>query len=358
MRKFLLLAILMTTLAARAEDQYTGGDVSLLPAYEDAGVAFRDSAGRIIPNVMAFLADAGWNAIRVRLFVDPSNASEQAKGEGVFQNLDNVVRLAREIRGAGMHFMLDFHYSDTWADPSKQGIPRSWEHCTPRALVDSVYAHTRQALTRLSAEGLAPELIQVGNEITYGMLWPAGHVDFDSEAGWDTLTALVASGVRACREVCPEAKIILHTERAGEPSKTLYWYRLAQKHHIDYDIIGLSYYPMWHRDLPTLDSTLTALAENFPQKRVMIVETACFYVGDETWESGTGYPLSPEGQRQYTADLIAMLQRHSNVNGLFWWCPEENCFNNHVLRHRLNRGLFHNDTGRALPALYEMKRYR
>jgi len=342
-----------------------GGDVSLLPTYEEAGVEFLDSAGTKIDDLMAFFAKEGWNTIRVRLFVNPENAPQQAKDEGVYQNIDYVTTIAEKVKKAGMKLMLDFHYSDTWADPGKQFTPKAWATADtasaeyPKILADSVYRHTKKSLEHLKQHGISPEYIQVGNETSYGMLWPTGKVNFESDDNWEIFANLNKAGSKACREICPDAKIILHTERAGEQEKTLQWYQQMKKFDVDYDIIGLSYYPMWHKDIPTLDSTLTAITDSFPGKDIMIVETAYFYTEHKKWEGDldTDYPFTPEGQKQFTDALIDMLHKHANVIGLFWWCPEENCHNNDVLKFRMNRGLFNNDTGKALPALYELKKF-
>lgn len=339
-----------------------GGDVSMLPSYEKHGAVYRDSAGNAV-DFLPFVKDNGWNAIRVRLFVNPSLAPAEHKGEGVCQDINYVLPLAKRIKEAGFRFMLDFHYSDTWADPGKQFIPAEWTNHSPEALADSVASHTRMALEALNAAGATPDLIQVGNEITNGTLWPVAKINHDGNDDWSILCRIVQSGAAVCREFCPDAKLILHTEKAGDWFITNSFYSAMRSHAVDYDVIGLSYYPMWHRNVGVLAATLDSLRVNYPDKEVMIVEAAGYYSHkNDPWakpdQYSEFYPISPAGQAMYTKELVSELKRHDNVTGLFWWFPEENASGSNVTVGWLNRGLFDNETGRALPAFYEFAKYR
>ena len=364
--KLILLASLLT-LAGPAkmlagQERWLGGDISLLPTYEAAGTKYLTADGQQMP-LLQMASQAGWNAARVRLFVDPSQAPEVSKKEGVRQDLSYVIQLCRQIKQAGMAVMLDFHYSDTWADPSHQTIPSRWQKCNAQQLADSIYSHTRQSLLALKAAGIVPEMIQVGNEITNGMLWPVGKVDpSKADENFPTLASFIASGSKACREICPEAKLIVHTERAGEWEVTKNFYQQIDQLGADYDIVGLSYYPMWHKSVKNLDATLDSLQAFFPKKDVMIVEAAFYYSHDnDPWAKGgqysEWYDISPEGQAQFTHELVTMLRRHAQVTGLFWWFPEENESGEQKINGWINRGLFDNHTGRALPAWQELSRY-
>jgi len=363
MRIKILTILFVACLTAYAQhNKLLGGDVSLLPSYEQQGTVYKDFDGRQV-ELLTFLGQQGWNAIRVRLFVDPQNAPEDHKGEGVCQDLDYVIGLCRQIRKAGMQVMLDFHYSDTWADPGKQFTPKRWEQADEKQLTDSVYVYTLASLQAMKKAGVVPELIQVGNEITNGMLWPIGKIDPSSADGWDVLCNFLKAGCKACREVCPEAQIIIHTEKAGDWDITRNYYTQLRSCNVDYDIIGLSYYPMWHGTIPNLGKTLDNLSELFPEKSVMIVETAAYYSHEnDFWakpdQYAEFYPISPEGQMQFTRELVTELIRHQNVTGLFWWFPEENAYGNNVTKGWLNRGLFDNHTGQALPALKELGKFK
>ena len=363
--KFLsVLALLACALPLSAQtDRLLGGDISLLPTYEQRGTQYRTAKGKAKP-LLTLAKKEKWNAARVRLFVHPEYASDDHKDEGVCQDLDYIAPLCRRIKKAGMNLMLDFHYSDTWADPGKQFIPKAWAACTPAQMADSVYAHTRHALRHLKAHGATPDLIQVGNEITFGMLWPTAKTDPCDDANWDTLATMLKSGVRACREECPEARIIIHTEHAADWQATKGYYDRLARYGVDYDIIGLSYYPMWHSDIPNLSRTLDSLETRYPDKGIMIVETAFYYSREnDHWakspdEFSDLYPLTPEGQALFTRELVDMLSRHPRVTGLYWWFPEENESGQKVIGSWINRGLFDNHTGCALPAMEEFAKFR
>ena len=355
MKRLLLTLSLLAALSVHAQQRYLGGDISLLPSYEEQGTVYKNAKGRQV-KLLPYLKKSGWNAIRVRLFVDPQHAPEEHKGEGVCQDLDYVIRLSKQVKQQSMALMLDFHYSDTWADPGKQFTPKRWAQVNAQQLADSVYAYTRASLQAMKAAGVTPDMIQVGNEITNGMLWPTAHIDPTKDDGWDTLGSLLRAGCKACREECPKAQIIIHTEKAGDWDVTSSYYRHLSQQHVDYDVIGLSYYPMWHGTIPNLGQNLQCLAECFPDKLVMIVETAAYYSHEnDPWakpdQYAEFYPINPEGQLQFTRELVTELKQHANVTGLFWWFPEENAYGNHVVKGWLNRGLFDNHTGQALPAM-------
>lgn len=376
MKKILLFisTVLISCPILSQETLYLGGDISVLQSYEDNGVAYYDQQGAKIVDVLKYMKSeaVGWNAQRVRLFVNPSRKSPDGSTDAqVCQDIDYVVRFCKRIKEEGFALMLDFHYSDTWADPSNQWTPDAWLSLSDAELQVKVYDYTKECLQKLVDAGATPDFIQTGNEISYGMLW--GSYDPSSnanrcysnspDANWERFVNLLTEATRACREVCPQAKIIIHTERSGDPAAlTDIYSRLSS---IDYDIIGLSYYPFWHNSLSTLSQSLTQLALDYPDKKVQIVETAYYYqwqpaVGSGiTFDFASTWSVSPEGQAAYAKDLIAELKLHPNVNGLYWWFPEENGGGpaSSVLTGWVNRGLWDNTTHRALPALYILKTF-
>jgi len=358
-----VLLMAMQVVGFAQPKRYLGGDVSLLPSYEQTGTIYRDFDGKPI-EPLVFFSEMGWNAIRVRLFVNPEFAPQEHKEEGVCQDLKYALNLSKRVKDAGFDLLLDIHYSDYWADPSKQTIPHLWENVKPESLSDSVYAYTSRVLSSFKAKGVVPDMIQVGNEITFGMLWPVGRIHPMKDDNWSVLCKLLSKGCKACREVCPEAKIVIHTERAGEWDMTRSFYMHLQKYCLDYDIIGLSYYPMWHNSVKNLGTTLNNLEYTFPGKEVMIVETAAYYSHEnDKWATGPDqyaefYQISPKGQASFVRELMKELSIHKNVTGVFWWFPEENACGNVLLPCWINRGLFDNHTGKALPALKEFKYYK
>lgn len=341
-----------------------GGDISLLPQYLAKGARYFDNSGvRVTDPLKWFGETIGLNAMRVRLFVNPANAGDDDKGEGVCQDLPYVAALGKQIKDNGHQFVLDIHYSDTWADPGQQTLPAAWKGCTVAQLRDSVYQYTYDVLTTLVAAGATPDYIQTGNEITYGMLWPTGRIYPGGGApdggNWSYFRTYLNSAAKACREVCPDARIIIHVEMARAENPVNFFNNLAN-YNTDYDIIGLSYYAAYHGLPEVLDGVLTTLENDHPDRDIMIMETG--YVskwalpGTKNESALTAvYPYSEAGQQKFTADLIALLKKHDNVKGLFWWWPEANeywvDYRDPVTSAWYNASLFDNSTGKALPAL-------
>ena len=361
----LACALLLAAAQARAQEWLLGGDISLLPRYEQVGQKYYNRSGLTVPNVLKFLkgTSVGWNAQRVRLFVAPEGDPDPA----VCQDLAYVTALGKRIKEEGFAFMLDFHYSDTWADPSHQTVPKAWQELkTATAMADKVYDYTKESLEHLVAEGATPDFIQVGNEITCGMLWDIGRVNSGSVNNKNNLARILKKAVAACREVCPEAKVIIHLEHIQNASYTVQNFKDLTSRGVEFDILGLSYYPFWHEGLSTLATTLQQLQTNFPGKDVHIVETAYYYanqpaVGEGiTYDFSSQWPISADGQAQFAADLVVELKKHDNVKGLFWWFPEENGSgpdNDRVLGGWICRGLWNNTTHKAMPALFELKAF-
>ena len=355
----LLLGIFCFTKAQdSAPFRYVGGDISLLPDYEAAKSKYYDETGKPINDVLKFCYDEGMNCMRVRLFVDPKAyiTSNPKADTNAKQDLEYIIPLCQRIQNDGMALMLDFHYSDTWADPVKQWTPIAWQGLTDAQLVQKIYDYTKESLETLKANGVVPEFIQTGNEISYGMLWgPEGTKDNkvypDNDANWDRFFSLLESAIKACREVCPDAGIILHNERIANLNYLTGFYKRMADRKIDYDIIGLSYYPYFHGAMSQLKNALSTLSVQQKDKQIMIVETGYSY----QWEvQGTNqkvdYPYSEEGQNQFAKDLVDLLLQYENCTGLFWWWMEYNAYGT-KLENWYNAPLFNSLTGRATPAL-------
>ena len=364
MKKTILLTLFSMLATMASAQKFVGGDISLLPKYEQAGVVYKDKNGNTVSDVIAFFKQEGMNAMRVRLFVDPSKDSDKA----VCQDLEYIKSLGKRIKDAGLSLMLDFHYSDTWADPAKQWTPDSWKTLNDADLANKLYEYTKDCLQQLKDAGAEPDMIQTGNEISYGMLWgtqaAVGNNNTNrcftnsSAANWNRFFNLLKKAGQACREECPNAKIILHSERTANTTVLLDYFDRMKNNGIDYDIIGLSYYPEHHKTLAQLESALTSLEKKQYGKDIMIVETGYSYawsIGGEYDYTAT-YPYTEEGQRQFTADLVAKLNNHASVKGLFWWWPEDNG-NKSVTNKWWNAALYNHNTGKPYAALYELKNF-
>ena len=359
---FILTCLLTVITASSAESKYVGGDISLLTKYETYGAIYYNQNGSRITNMLSYLKNEGMNAMRVRLFVDPSNAGAEDQGEGVCQDLPYVLALGQRIKAAGFSLLLDIHYSDTWTDPGQHSTPSSWT--VTSALADSVYSYTCRVLNAMIAAGATPDFVQIGNEVTYGMMWPTGHCyPNGSNYGngtFATFANYLKKGIQACREVCPTAKIVVHTEMSRTSNVTNF-YNTLRNYTDDYDIIGLSYYPHWHGDLNVLDGLLTTLEGSYPNKQIQIVETGyphAYYPSDANYDLQSTWPATEAGQKAFAEQLITTLNAHSHVNGLYWWFPEANeygiNYNNPVTTNWYNCGWWDNANGQVMDALFVM----
>lgn len=359
---FVLISALLAIAAGNAMSKYVGGDISLLTKYEEHGAIYYNENGARITNMLNYLKSTGLNAMRVRLFVDPSKAGAEDQGEGVCQDLPYVLALSQRIKAAGFNLLLDIHYSDTWTDPGQHSTPSSWT--VTSALGDSVYSYTKRVLTAMIAANARPDFIQVGNEVTYGMLWPTGHC-YPSGANhgsgtFDNFVNYLKQGIKACREVCPAAQIVVHTEMSRASNVTSF-YAALNNYNPDFDIIGLSYYPYWHGALNVLDDLLTNLETTYPNKLIQIVETGyphAYYPSGASYDLQSTWPATEAGQKAFATALVSVLNAHSRVNGLYWWFPEANeygiNYTNSVTTDWYNCGWWDNQNGQVMDALFEM----
>jgi arabinogalactan endo-1,4-beta-galactosidase len=344
-----------------AQKKLVGGDISLLPEYESA--TYMDRSGNVVKPLDLFKRE-GLNAMRVRLFVNPDKYPGD-KDPNACQDLEYVKALGKQIKDAGFKLMLDFHYSDTWADPASQWTPEEWKSLTNDELYTKIYDYTKSVLQEMKAAGAEPDLIQTGNEISYGMLWGAygssnlKKVYTNSDANWTYFLTLLKNAGKACREECPDAKIIIHSERVANTTVLKEFFtKVDSSLGDDYDVVGLSYYPYFHGKLPQLEAALEAV-ESVSSKEIMIVEAGYPYawaVPGTTVDYSSTYAYSEEGQRQFTADLIETLNKHEQVTGLFWWWMEYNAYGA-GLSGWYNAPLFDSRNGKALSALSELKNF-
>ena len=368
-KAYLLAAVMLWGLATARAQKLSGGDISMLPKYEQEGAAYFTHDGTPITDLIAYSKQVGMNAMRVRLFVNPDTNSDG----NVCQDIAWVESLGKRIKDAGMQFMLDLHYSDTWADPAKQWTPKAWSPLSDADLAKQVYSYTASTLKQLKDAGAEPDLVQTGNEISYGMLWgrEGGTLKqcwpSSPTAHWDRFAQLLTQATKAVRATTPSAKIILHVERvsisqqsdnAGYQALTHFFSKMKD-YDIDYDVIGLSYYPYFHGALSELDGAIGKLESNCPDKEIMVVETGYPYawaVPGTTYDATATWAYSDAGQKKFADDLMAMLNKHSHVNGLFWWWPEYNAKGT-SLTGWYNAPLFDSSTGRATSAFTELGRF-
>jgi arabinogalactan endo-1,4-beta-galactosidase len=247
--------------------------------------------------------------------------------------------MARRVRDAGLQFLLDIHYSDFWADPSKQNTPQIWQNQDLPTLTTSVYTYTRNVLERLDGQGTRPDIVQIGNEITAGMLWPLGEIYVGDTPRWAEFTTLLNAGIKGARDAQQygkKSRIMVHIDRGGDNGGSRWFFDHIQPYNVDFDLIGLSFYPWWHGPLSALQANLNDLAPRY-QKDIIVVETAYPWTlenGDSqpnnvgpTTDLQTSYPPTPAGQLAYMQNILSILAQVPNNRGkgvVYWepaWIP-------------------------------------
>jgi arabinogalactan endo-1,4-beta-galactosidase len=324
--------------AAQAANYAIGADLSFLKQAEDRGTVFKEE-GQAKPGLQIF-KDHGYNWIRLRLFHTPTQLPN---------NLEYTIALAKDAKKLGFKFLLNYHYSDTWADPAKQYIPKAWQGKSHGELVQAVFEYTRDTIAAFRDAGVLPDMVQVGNEITPGMLWPDGKLPDN----WTHFAELLKAGIKgidAGRETNSRPKIMIHIDRGGDKIRTKAFFDKLNSYGVDYDIIGQSYYPWWHGNLLDLRENLIFMANEY-QKDIILVEVAYCWRPTEYRTKNPPFPESPEGQKEFLDEVNRIVLNTPNNRGIgvFWWEPA-------VTGGLRSRGFFDND-GNALPVIHVFDRF-
>jgi arabinogalactan endo-1,4-beta-galactosidase len=304
-----------------------GADVSHLLQLEDFGARFYDDGVR--RDCLRILKDYGFNAIRIKVWNDPGHPdhfpANQSDPHG-YNNKQHAIELAYRAYEMGFRIMIDFHYSDWWADPAKQYLPHQWEKLSIAELKNALFDYTYDVLNTMKRKGVSAEWAQIGNEITQGMMW-----DIGSTADWDNLAQLLQQGYKAVKAVNKTSKVTLHLDQGGNNQACRSWFDNAIGRGVDFDVIGLSYYPVWHGPLTDLENNMHDLAVRY-QKELIVVETAYPWTdenGDDQPNTFTNtglvtYPMSPEGQMKFLDDLAGRIKGcpDGRGQGFFYWEPE------------------------------------
>ena len=238
-----------------------GMDVSSVKELEDLGAKYyKDGQEK---GLLEILKEYGVNSIRLRLWNDPYSESGGAYGAGT-SDLKTTMELARRVLDMGFGFLLDLHYSDFWADPGKQRIPKAWRGMNEEQLEKAVYDFTRETLLTLRENNVFPNLIQVGNELSNGLLWPYGKVP-----AYDAIARFINAGIRAVRSVDQDIPIMLHLDNGGNNALYREWFDEFMKRGEDFQIIGLSYYPFWHGTLQQLEDNMRDISERYGKELIV-----------------------------------------------------------------------------------------
>lgn len=315
-----------------AADYAIGADLSFLKQAEERGVVFKDN-GQVKPGLQIF-KEHGYNWIRLRLFHTPTRLPN---------NLEYTIALAQEARKLGFRFLLNYHYSDTWADPGKQYIPKAWEDKSHAELVQAVFEYTRDTIIAFRDANVLPDMVQIGNEVSNGMLWPDGKLP----GNWDNFAELMKAGINgvdAGRGNSQRPLIMVHIDKGGSKNRTKAFFDKWHSYGVDYDIIGQSYYPWWHGTLLELRDNMIFMANEY-QKDIIIVEAAYNWRPAEYKNKKAPFPETPEGQRQFLDEVnrVVLNTPYNRGKGVFWWEPA-------VMGGLRRRGMF-DDDGNALPVI-------
>ena len=327
------------------DDFMKGVDISMIDQIERSGGKFYNDQGQE-EDVFQILKNHGVNYVRIRLWNNPTYEEDQydkngklvaKKGDkrgGGDNTIETDLRIAKRIKKAGLKFMLDFHYSDFWADPGKQYMPQDWKNLSPKQLEDTVEKFTRETIDRFASEDCAPDSVQIGNELNSGFMWPVGQLWSDDPSvkigGMKQFTRLLercSKGVRTAKGG-DKIKIIIHLADGGRQELYKWIFDEVKKAKIDYDIIGLSFYTYWHGSMDDLKANLEMISKRYG-KEMAVVETAYAFTEENGDAQGNvfqvysdeahGYVPSVQGQATAIRDIIATVAGVKGGCGVFYW---------------------------------------
>jgi arabinogalactan endo-1,4-beta-galactosidase len=277
-------------------------------------------------NALDIFKANGVNYIRLRLWHTPSNG---------YCGTAKTVEYAKKVKAKGLKLLLDFHYSDWWADPGKQNKPAAWVGLSFTVLKDSVYSYTKKAIEAFRNQNIIPDMVQVGNEITAGMLWPDGRVGGNYDINWTHFGDLVKAGIQGVKDAMADTtvKIMIHIDRGGDNTTARWYYDRLIAQGVQFDVIGLSYYPWWHGTVAQMKANLNDLAVKY-NKDIVLAETAYPWttqylndgmadVGLGSWTPPAGYPITAQGQKAFLSVVTKTLIETTNKKGTgyFYWEP-------------------------------------
>lgn len=310
-----------------------GMDLSSLKEVEDCGGKFFDKGKE--QDAIDILQSYGMNSVRLRLWNNPYTEDGLPYGAGT-NDLKVTMKLAKRCLARNMGFLLDIHYSDFWADPGKQFIPKDWKGFSEEQIEQAVYDFTVEVMIKLKQEGAYPTMVQIGNEVTNGLLWPLGKVP-----NYDSIARFISVGIRAVRSLDKNIPIMIHLDNGGNNLLYREWFDYYMKRGEDFQIIGLSYYPFWHGSLDALSKNMNDIAKRYG-KELIIAEVSMGYTMEdyaayEQLESSKrkgmatkpkllknlDYSMSKEGQKDFIEEVMNRLRLVPNGlgRGFYYWEP-------------------------------------
>ncbi len=311
-----------------------GADVSFLRDQESKGVRYKDQ-GQVEPG-LEILHRHGYNWVRLRIMNEPTPLPN---------TLAYTLAEAKAAKAMGFRLLLDFHYSDNWADPSHQKTPAAWAHLSHEQLVKAVFDYSHNVITAFREQGTMPDMVQIGNEITDGMLWPDGQLP----DRWPQFAELVTAGVRgveSARGDLPRPAIMIHIDQGGNEETTKWFFDNLILNYVPFDVIGQSYYPWWQGSLKDLKNNLAFMAKRY-KKPILVVETAYDWREGEVYKVGKPpFPETPEGQAEFLAAVVKVVKETPDGlgKGVFWWEP--------MAGGTIEKRAMFDAQGEALPAIH------
>lgn len=312
-------------------DFIKGMDVSTLLEEEACGAHYFDDGKE--GELLDILKSYDCNSVRLRLWNDPYAEDGTPYGAGT-NDFEKLVTLSKRAKAHDMSILLDFHYSDFWADPGKQTVPKAWKGFSVSELEKAVYDYTSEVLEKLAKEGIRPELVQVGNEITNGLLWPTG-----KKPEFENIAKYVSAGVRAVRAADKNAQIMIHLDNGGFNSMYREWFDEYTSRGEDFDIIGMSYYPFWHGTIEELDFNMHDMAKRYG-KKICIAEVSMGFTMEDFKEyeklsdaerkgmatrpellGKLTYPMTEQGQSDFMLDIMRRVSHVDGGMGFYYWEP-------------------------------------
>ena len=316
-----------------------GMDLSTLLELERLGAKYYDGGEE--RDILDIMKDYDVDTIRLRIWNDPWGKDHESYGAGE-NDVPTTLEIAKRVSEKGLGVLMNFHYSDFWADPGKQIKPKAWEGMTVEELTQAVYDFTFDTMELFKKEGVNITMVQVGNELSNGLLWPEGKIDVDAGVGeYDNIAAFVSAGIRAVRKSNPDIPVMLHLDNGGNNELYRRWFDNYLARGEDFDLIGLSYYPFWHGTMDQLINNMNDMAERY-HKDLIIAEVSMGYTMEDykayeklSDSERKGYatkpslvekiefPMTKEGQADFMRTLLARLETvaEHRARGFFWWEP-------------------------------------
>lgn len=310
-----------------------GMDLSTLLELERCGAKYYDNGEE--RDLLAIMKSYDVDTIRIRLWNDPWSETGESYGAGE-NDLKTSLEIAKRVTAAGFGVLLNFHYSDFWADPGKQIKPKAWADYGVKELEQAVYDYTLESMQTFLDAGVNITMVQVGNELSNGLLWPEGKVP-----NYDNIATFVNAGIRAVRKADATIPVMIHLDNGGNNALYREWFDNFTKRGEDFEIIGLSYYPFWHGSLQMLNDNMNDIAERYG-KDLVIAEVSMGYTMEDyknyeklSDEERKGYatrpalvekieyPMTKQGQHDFMEDFLNRIShiKGGKGKGFFYWEP-------------------------------------